>query len=1117
MKRLFCTLAVFVFVCCCLQATSAAAQDSVTCPNFDALRLAIQDLTETFADRYPKGRQYLQRLDTLERQWREMDAANGREDAGALVAARFVELRREALLANPLLDFDSLLLIKRKPLGDARREKGEGKGLGKFLGLPQQSSWQQDEIPNVDTWENEVVVMSDLRGDPETRVLFKPSTSRLVGDLELHYDAQKIAFSMPDQHRSWQIYEIDADGGSLRQLTPGEPRDVHNFDPAYLPDGRIVFASTAPLQGVPCNASVNVAMTYRMDADGGNIRQLCFDQDHNYCPTIMNDGRIMYLRWEYTDIPHVWGRYLFTMNPDGTGQREFYGSGGYWPNSIFYSRPVPNHPSKVVGIVTGHHVGRVGELVILDPAHGRTDVQGVVQRIPGRGQQVQPLIEDHLTMESWPKFLHPYPLSDKYILVSCKPTPRSLWGIYVVDVFDNMVLIDEVEDYALLEPIPFQARQKPPVIPDSTDPNVSNAVVYMEDVYQGPGLRGVPFGEVKQLRLFTYHFAYQAIAGISHRVGADGPWEPKRILGTVPVEDDGSAMFQVPANTPVSIQPLDEDGKALALMRSWTTAMPGEVVSCVGCHEQQNTGPPNKNTIAAKRRVSRIESWYGPDRGFSFAREVQPVLDRHCVACHDGGTGEDKALPDLRGEQGKFIVLKGGNPEPHEVYGASKEDLMRQWGGVFEPSYWELRRLVRVGGFESDIRVLNAGEFAADTSELVQMLQKGHYGVELDREAWDRLYAWIDLNAPCHGTWRETVGAAKTQRDHGRRIALRKLYAGIDENDPESIPIAAAESVKPVVPQYQPVAAINAREPKGWPFDREEAKRRQSAAGAITKRTIDLGDDVQLDLVLVPAGRFVMGDADGHDDERRLSTVEIKKPFWIGAFEITNAQYRQFNPAHDSRFEHKGSWVFWEHHLGWPLNQPHQPVVRVSRQEADSFCRWLSGRIDEPVTLPTESQWEYACRAGTATPFWYGDLYTDFSSAANLADATIRELAYDTDGRHTADMLPRDDRFDDNSLVTADVGSYRANPWGLSDMHGNVAEWTRTAYRPYPYVEDDGRNDPLPAERIVARGGSWRDRPKLARSGYRLSYPSWQRIYNVGFRVVVETGTTQERLAADNR
>ena len=269
MKRLFRTLAVFVLVCCCLQATSTAAQDSVTCANFDALRLAIQDLTETFADRYPKGRQYLQRLDTLERQWREMDAANGREDAGALVAARFVELRREALLANPLLDFDSLLLIKRKPLGDARREKGEGKGLGKFLGLPQQSSWQQDEIPNVDTWENEVVVMSDLRGDPETRVLFKPSTSRLVGDLELHYDAQKIAFSMPDEHRSWQIYEIDADGGSLRQLTPGEPRDVHNFDPAYLPDGRIVFASTAPLQGVPCNTSVNVAMTYRMDAVAG--------------------------------------------------------------------------------------------------------------------------------------------------------------------------------------------------------------------------------------------------------------------------------------------------------------------------------------------------------------------------------------------------------------------------------------------------------------------------------------------------------------------------------------------------------------------------------------------------------------------------------------------------------------------------------------------------------------------------------------------------------------------------------------------------------------------------------------------------------------------------------
>jgi len=1113
MIRFYRLLVLLTFVMLCHPWTGTTASASEL-PDFEAVRLAIQDLMDTYPGRYTKGQQLLGRLDAYERRWREIGKDSQRQGQSALGLATEVQaLSREALLANPLLDFGRLFLIKRKPLGDPRRPKGDGKGLGKFLGVPQQSSWQQDEIPNVDTWENEIVVMTDLRDQPVLRPIFKPSTLRLVGDIELHYDADKIAFSMPNQHRSWQICEIDADGSNLRQLTPDEPKDVHNFDPCYLPDGRIVFASTAPLQGVPCNASVNVAMAYRMDTDGGNIRQLCFDQDHNYCPTVTNDGRILYLRWEYTDIPHVWGRYLFTMNPDGTCQREFYGSGGYWPNGIFYARPIPDHPSKVVGIVTGHHVGRVGELVILDPAEGRTASDGVVQRIPGRGQKVEPLIEDRLTMDSWPKFLHPYPLSEKYFLVTCKPGPNDLWGIYLVDVFDNMTLIKELEGYALLEPIPFRTRERPPVIPDKVDLDADTALVYMEDVYKGPGLAGVPRGTVKEMRLFTYHFAYQAITGISHRVGADGPWEPKRMLGTVPVEEDGSAMFRVPANTPISYQPLDRARKALALMRSWSTAMPGETVSCVGCHEQQNTGPVNQNTIAAKRKHSEIEPWHGPVRGFGFPREVQPVLDRYCVGCHDGTEGEGKASPDLRGDQGRFVVLKSGNPEPHVVTATNKEELFKKWNGVFEPAYFELRRYVRVGGLESDIRVLNPGEFDADTSELVQMLKKGHHGVELDRDAWDRLYTWIDLNAPCHGTWRETVGVEKTRRDHQRRIDLLKLYAGIEGEDPESIEAWHTVFAKPVIPAVPPMEPAAVPQVDRWPYDSREARCRQKAAGTELRRTLELGDGVQIDMVLIPADRFVMGDASGCEDERPLGVVEIERPFWMGRFEVTNEQYRRFDPSHDSRFEHKGSWVFWEHHLGWPLNHPKQPVVRVSQEEAKGFCQWLSEEIGQRVTLPTEAQWEYACRAGTASPLWFGDLDADFSGVANMSDATIRQLAYDTDGRHTADLVPRDARFDDRALVTADVGSYRPNAWGLHDMHGNVCEWTRTAYRPYPYAEADGRNAPLAGERIVVRGGSWRDRPKRCRSAYRLSYPAWQRVYNVGFRIVCETAAGAEKLA----
>ena len=288
----------------------------------------------------------------------------------------------------------------------------------------------------------------------------------------------------------------------------------------------------------------------------------------------------------------------------------------------------------------------------------------------------------------------------------------------------------------------------------------------------------------------------------------------------------------------------------------------------------------------------------------------------------------------------------------------------------------------------------------------------------------------------------------------------------------------------------------------GWPLDAGAAGELQRVCGETT-RTLELGGGVTLDLVRIPAGRFVMGDPQGHPDEWPPSVVEIAEPFWIGRCEVTNEQYRLFDPAHDSRFEHKGSWVFSEHHLGWPLNQPRQPVVRISWDEARAFCEWLSGRVGLRVDLPTEAQWEWACRAGMATPLGHGGLDDDFSSFANLADATIRELAYDTDGRFTADIVPRDDRFDDGVLVTAAVGSFRPNHWGLHDMHGNAWEWTRSCYRPYPYRPGDGRNDPQAAGPRVVRGGSWYDRPKRSRSGYRLPYEAWQKVFNVGFRVVV--------------
>ncbi|HEY3319212.1 MAG TPA: SUMF1/EgtB/PvdO family nonheme iron enzyme [Planctomycetota bacterium] len=1072
-----------------------------------ALRLAIDDLSRSFVSQYSRGPEYSERLTKIEA---ELKSALTQCDLAKLESVESIErqlrafdaLQREALLANPLLDFDRMLVLKRKPDGDPRMPVGTGYGLGEYIGLPRQTSKHDPGIDRYFGWDNEIAVLSAIRPDGELKTLYRPEKPKLINDVDLHWDADRLLFSMPGTYDKWQVFEATLDGRSVKQLTPADQPDIHCYDACYLPNGRIAFLSTACLQGVPCNAGVIVGMMYTMNADGSKIRQTCFEQDHDYCPTVMSDGRILYMRWDYTDTPHVWNRMLFTCNPDGTGQMEFYGANSYWPNAIFYAKPIPNDPNKVVGIVTGHHVGRVGELVVFDHAKSHFEADGVVQRIPGRGKKVEPLILDKLTEHSWPKFLHPYPLNDKYFIVSCKPTPDSLWGIYLVDVFDNMVLLKELEGHVLLEPIPIRKTLRPPVIPESTNSESSDATVYLQDVYQGPAMQGVPRGTVKKLRVVGYHFAYQRIAGIDHRVGSNGPWEVKRVLGTVDIEPDGSAFFRVPAKTPFTVQPLDTDGHAVQLMRSWMTAMPGETLSCGGCHDSRLGAPPVRKTMAQSRAPQEIRPWYGAPRGFSFRREVQPVLDKYCVSCHDGKSpAEAPPVVDLRAEQG-FFYCYNGEPEGKIVRGVPKEQLLGKYGGIFEPSYIALRRYVRVPGLESDLHALAPMEFHGATSELVQLLRKGHHNVKLDAEAWDRLATWIDLNAPCHGTWKELtkVGAKQCER----RGELQRLFGGLVQ-EAEDIPELPAAKMEPVIPQPLKRAAAPAPAVTGWPFDAAEAKARQAALGE-TQRTVDLGGGMVLEMIRIPAGTFVMGDAAGAYDELPLSAVAIEHSFWIGRFEITNEQFARFDPSHDSRYEHRTSWIFSEDYLGWPLNRPKQPVVRISWKEAMAFCQWLSEKTGQRFSLPTEAQWEYACRAGTATPCSYGDLNTNFAPFANLADYTLRDLAYQGWRPKAPDLAIRDARFNDHTLVTAEVGSFQPNAWGICDMHGNAAEWTRAVFAPYPYVETDGRNDTAADGKRVVRGGSWFDRPLRARSASRGAYQPWQKVFNVGFRVMCEEG-----------
>jgi formylglycine-generating enzyme required for sulfatase activity len=960
------------------------------------------------------------------------------------------------LLANPMLDFGKLLLVKR----EARN-----------MGLPQ--NWQANCSIARRGYDNEIDVLSPIGPQGSLTTLHRPKDHEFVGDMKLEFDAGKLLFAMPDQNERWQVWEMMTDGTGLRQVTPGEEQDVDNFDPCYLPDGRIVFASTRAFHGVPCvGGGDNVANLCIMNADGTGIRQLCFDQDQNWCPTMLNDGRILYTRWEYSDAPHYFSRLLFHMNPDGSGQMAHYGSGSYWPNSIFYAKPIPGHPTKLVAVISGHHgVPRMGELIIFDPAKGRFEADGVVQRIPGYGKKVEPIISDGLVDGSWPKFLHPFPLGENYFLVSSQPTPQSNWGIYLVDTFDNMTLIKEQDGYALLEPIPLQKTMRPPVIPDRINLARKDATVFLADIYSGPGLTGVPLGTVKKLRLYEPHFGYPGMGGHIN-IGIDGPWDVHRVLGTVPVESDGSASFKVPANTPVAVQPLDAEGKAVQLMRSWYTAMPGESFSCVGCHDSQNSSPQTKPTLASMRKPSDIAPWYGPARGFSFKREVQPVLDKYCVGCHKEGAQPQNGqnVPDF----------------------AAKRD---NGDRTFTQSYIALHPFVRRPGPESDYHLLKPMEYHADTSELVQMLKRGHHNVQLDAEAWDRLITWIDLNVPDHGTWTEHVNGARPVM--ARRMEMHAKYANRTD-DPEAIPdTSGKQPVNFVAPAPMPERKAQDIQLAGWPFAAAEAVQRQTAANLPARQNIDLSDTMPLELALIPAGEFIMGDAAGEVDEVPVSRVNIDKPFYMGVMEIRNDQFALFDPKHNSGVismtgKDQGQ-------RGIPADQPDQPVVRVTWSEAMEFCKWLSQKTGKKFALPTEAQWEWACRVGTASPFFYGDRDTDFGKFANLADASLNQL----DRGDAPPWHPRDRRFNDGAGVTTDVGRYEANVWGLHNMHGNAAEWTASSYRSYPYEDNDGRNALNLGDYKVVRGGSWYDRPINARSAARLPYRSWQAVYNVGFRVVM--------------
>ena len=1037
---------------------AAAASEAIAlAARVRSIRMAVDDQRTMFANRYANASRHLAALDKLDGRVAALltnlqapptsgegirlpQSAQGKLDLDTLGGMKrdIDDAQRTMLLATPLLAFDKLIVAKGGP------------GFASNWGGPNRLG-------------NELVVVNPSKPESTPTTLHKGS----VSDYDLHWDAKRLLMS-----DGRVLSELTLESGEVRRVSAIDPPVTH-YDACYLPNGKIVCVSDACEQAVPCTGGSGVGNLHILDADGGNERRVSFDQDHDWNPVVMHDGRVLYSRWEYTDLPHYFSRMLFRMNPDGTGQMEYYGSNSYWPNALYWPRPIPGHPTQVVCVVSGHHgVSRVGELVVFDPERGRHEAAGVVQRIPGYGQKVEPVIKDNLVGDVWPRFATPYPLAEpetnlgagKYFLAAVQNDASATWDLCLVDVFDN---ITPLLTGGYTAPVPLRPRPMPPEVASHIDLAKKDAAVYLADVYRGDGLRGYPRGSIKALRIGTHHYRYPG-NGDTRASSYEGGWDVKRILGTVPVHEDGSAFFRVPANTPIFVQPLDEEGKAQQQMRSWYSAMPGEVASCVGCHEQQNSGPPTNYTLASrKHKPDAIEPWLGPVRGVSFNRDVQPVLDRRCVGCHDGQA--DKAA----GKTASAIDLRAKRLHP-------------DFSGPYSPAYMALQKYVRRAGYESDNHMHAPAEFEADTSVLVQMLKKGHYNVSLTGEEWQRLYTWIDYNVPYAANWRESHRPPKDEQV-AQRAKYKKLFANIDDKDEEPLelpPIAAFEP-PPAAAQPAPVKL------DGWPLSAEQAAALQQAAGK-KELELPLAEGIAMKCVLIPAGRFVMGDVAGFADEQRQAAVTISRPFYLGTLEVTNSQYKCFDSRHDSAYmDGRGKDRTTR---GTPVNQPEQPVIRVSWHEAMAFCRWLSERTGQRCSLPTEAEWEWAARAGAETPLPAGAPMPDNKPFANLADGSIAGWNY---GRC-------EPGYNDGQQYSVQGGKFPANAWGLFDMHGNVAEWCQSVYRPYPYRPDDARDDPRTNGLKVVRGGSWNDTLRFATSASRWRYQPHQPVYNVGFRVRVE-------------
>jgi len=602
---------------------------------------------------------------------------------------------------------------------------------------------------------------------------------------DVSYDGRRILFAWKrsDRKDDFHLYEMEVATGEIRQLTHG--LGFADYEGVYLPDGNIVFSSTRCGQTVDCNW-VEVSNLYLMDQDGRYMRRIGFDQVHTIFPTVTDDGRVLYTRWEYSDRGQIFPQPLFQMHPDGTNQREFYGNNSWFPTNIIHARKIPGS-RKVLAVITGHHRPAHGKLGLIDPALGRQEARGVQLIAPIR--KTEPRQVDKYGLDGI-QFQYPYPIDDEHFLATlAMPTPNGDLGrfdTYFMDLDGRRELLIEGkspgEGGGCKQILPLAPRERPAVRPSTVDYEKSTGTVYLQGICEGDALTGVPRGAIKRLRVVALRYRAAAIGSL-HQDGrgghsevttpiavGNGSWDVKVVLGSAKVHDDGSAFFEVPARTPVYFQALDENNRVVQTMRSWTALMPGEVQSCVGCHEHKNSTPRAGlgASLAIEAGPQPLAPFYGPPRGFSFSNEVQPILDKHCIGCHHDKSDETFSLA------GALVTL-----------GKAKRRFSRSYLALTNTRQtcgdWN-RAMVNWIDCMSEPSPLPPYHRGAATSKLLSILEEGHEDVSLSREELDKIACWIDLLVPYCGDYLESNAWSKGDLDvYARAMAKRLRWEAMEE------------------------------------------------------------------------------------------------------------------------------------------------------------------------------------------------------------------------------------------------------------------------------------------------------------------------------------------------